>query len=89
MQHDPGFALLELAAWLGEQVLYRSGRPPDAAVHAAARLAVASLSAVSDRRVQDSPIDRTRYYPGVLLDQGGPVTDTDGATCLNRSQGSR
>jgi len=51
---DPAITLLELLAWLAESLLHRRGALPEAAVHAAARLATASLALVSGRVLPDT-----------------------------------
>lgn len=48
---DPGVALLSLAAWLAETVLYREERIGDSAATSAARLAAAALHALDGREL--------------------------------------
>jgi phage tail sheath protein FI len=80
--HDPGVALLELFAWLTEQLLARVGPVPDAAISNAARLAAAALTLIADREAPaNSVLQRTRFLPGKHLDREGcilgPSTSTN------------
>jgi phage tail sheath protein FI len=50
-EHDPGVALLELAAWLAETTLARLDRVPDRAALAYMRLLAASLHALEGQHL--------------------------------------
>ncbi len=50
-RHDPGIALLELAAWLAETTLSRLDRVPDRAALAYMRLLAASLHALEGQNL--------------------------------------
>lgn len=82
-QHDPGIALLELAAWIAEQALFRGGTAPDAAVRAARRLAVESLALASQHpQVQSSRIERVRYFEGTVVGEAVAGTGANDTRCL-------
>jgi hypothetical protein len=49
--HDPGIVLVDLLAWLAENLLYRARPLPREALPAAARLACASLALVAGHKV--------------------------------------
>ena len=72
---DPAAAVLELAAWLTEQVALRSTPIPDEALPHAARLGAAALSLVADRELPlGSGLQRARFMPGRTLGADGSVT---------------
>lgn len=48
---DPGIALLELMAWIGESLLYRGGRIPARGTRALSRVAAASLQSLQGCRL--------------------------------------
>ena len=72
---DSAAAVLELAAWLTEQVAVRSTPTPDEALPHAARLGAAALSLVAGRELPlGSGLQRACFMPGRTLDADGSVT---------------
>jgi len=75
---DPGVALLELFAWLGETLVYRADPLPERGVLHASRLAAAALALVADREQPgDSVLNRVRFFDGRLLDAGDLAAEQD------------
>ena len=69
-QHDPGVALLELFAWLADQLASRMDQVSDEGALASARLALAALALLRDRRQPaGSAIARVSYFEGKILDE--------------------
>lgn len=65
---DPGVTLLELSAWLSENLIYRAGAIPEQGRRAAMRAAVA-LSTLADPCGRAcGPARRPRFFAGQLLD---------------------
>lgn len=48
---DPGIALLELVAWISENLLYRGGPMPDRAARSLSRVAAAALQSLQGCRL--------------------------------------
>jgi hypothetical protein len=60
---DPGIALLELAAWISESLLYRGGRMPDRAARSLSRIAAVSLQSLQGSRLpKDGAIRKTEVF---------------------------
>lgn len=73
-QSDPGVALLEMLAWLGEQLSYRAdGMSDRAAVHAS-RLAAVALALLADRTPAEcSALKSVRFFRGFSFDLERPT----------------
>ena len=54
--HDPGVTLLELFAFLGESLTYRTGELPERGKLHAARLAAATLALIIDKRPAEGSV---------------------------------
>ncbi len=67
-QGDPGVALLEVMAWLGEQLIYRADAMPDRAAVHASRLAAVTLALLADKEpAQCGVLERVRFFRGRSL----------------------
>lgn len=64
-QHDPGVTIVELFAFLGESMLYRSERVPGLRARLLAEFA--RLEHLADPDCDDATLVRPRYFTGQLL----------------------
>ena len=64
-QGDPGVALLEVLAWLGEQLIYRADAIPDRAAVHTSRLAAVTLALLADKKpAQCGVLKGVRFFRG-------------------------
>jgi hypothetical protein len=76
--NDPGLALLDLAAWLSEAVLYGMKRTPEGAAGPAARLAAVALRALQDSDPpKGSAVRKVRFYESAAVATDGPEQDCE------------
>jgi hypothetical protein len=70
LPRDPmtGIALLELMAWLADNLIRRIDQVPNEASLAAARLAAIALALVRDQAQPHGSIKRIRYFEGQLVE---------------------
>jgi len=85
--NDPGIALVELFAWLTELMIYRVQQIPERGPAAAARLAAAALTLVTDRpQSHSSVLKHVRFFEGRRCED---LAEVRGATKKKRKRKKR